>query len=103
MSRIVKLLLISASAPFLLGAKPFNPYPPTEEDRAELKRIQEVLAISQQLNRQPGLTDLRALRIQLDQYAACSRSPLCPRQYSKNLLAKFTFTKQPIILRKILL
>ena len=68
MSRLAKLLLISAIAPFLLGAKPFNPYPPTEEDRAEQKRIQEVLAISQQLNRQPRpYSDLRALRIQLDQ------------------------------------
>ena len=84
MSRIVKLLLISAIAPFLLGAKPFNPYPPTEEDRAEQKRIQEVLAISQQLNRQPRpYSDLRALRMQLDQYAASQSIPVMPKTVFK--------------------
>ena len=86
MPRLVKLLLISAIAPFLLGAKPFNPYPPTEEDRAEQKRIQEVLAISQQLNRQPRpYSDLRALRMQLDQYAASQSIPVMPKTVFKNL------------------
>ena len=81
MSRLVKLLLISAIAPFLLGAKPFNPYPPTEEDQ---KRIQEVLAISQQLNRQPRpYSDLRALRMQLDQYAASQSIPVMPKTVFK--------------------
>lgn len=84
MSRLLKLLLISAAAPFLLGAKPFNPYPPTEEYREEQKRIQEALAISQQLNRQPRpYSDLRALRMQLDQYAASQAIPVLPKTVFK--------------------
>ena len=84
MSRLLKLLLISAATLLLLGAKPFKPYPPTEEYREEQKRIQEVLAISQQLNRQPRpYSDLRALRIQLDQYAASQSIPVMPKTVFK--------------------
>jgi len=80
----MKLLLISVTTPFLLGAKPFNPYPPTEDYREEQKRIQEVLAISQQLNRQPKpYSDLRALRMQLDQYGASQSIPFMPKTVFK--------------------
>jgi hypothetical protein len=79
----MKLLLISATTLFLLGAKPFNPYPPTEKYREEQKRIQEVLMISLQLNRQPKpISNQRALRNQQDQYAA-SQLPILPRNLFK--------------------